>query len=142
MGNVELGNTIKVNYTGRLDNLVIFDSTDNRGPFQFKVGNGDLISKFEDAVVGMAVGETKTVNISSKDAYGEYSNELLFDVPIEEFPKDIPLEAGTPLQFQQEDGQIAVVKIKEVKENKVVIDANHPLAGENLTFDITIVEIA
>jgi peptidylprolyl isomerase len=138
---VKKGDKVSVKYTGRLDSQVVFDSTDNREPLVFTVGNGDLIEKFEDSVIGMKTGETKTIKIGCTDAYGEYSNEFVFEVPIAEFPKEIPMEAGTPLQLQQENGQVAVVKIKEVKDDKVVIDANHPLAGQDLTFDITLVDI-
>jgi peptidylprolyl isomerase len=141
MRNVISGDTVSVNYVGKLDNEVIFDSTDNRGPFQFEIGKGSLIPQFEEAIIGMNVGESKTVKISYENAYGPYSDQYIFEVKKEEFPKDIPLETGTPLQLQHDNGQVSMVKIKDVKDDLVVIDANHPLAGENLTFSITLMDI-
>ena len=137
----KVGDTVLVDYVGRLENQVIFDSTDNRGPMQFELGKGDLIPKFEDSVIGMEVGEKKTINVEHLDAYGEYMNDLFFEVEKGKFPVDMELSIGMPLQFSQEDGQIVLFKIKEIKDAAVVIDANHPLAGQNLIFDITLVEI-
>jgi peptidylprolyl isomerase len=141
MSVVKNGDKVSVTYTGSLDNEVIFDSTDNREPLMFIVGNGDLLPQFEESVIGMKAGDSKTVKIASENAYGKYSDEYVFEVPAKEFPEEIPLEPGTPLQMQQEDGRITVVKIKEIKGDNVKIDANHPLAGQDLTFKITLVEI-
>ena len=141
MADVKKGDKVSVNYTGKLDNEVVFDSTENRDPLLFTVGNGDLIPQFEEAVIGMKPGDSKQIHITSENAYGEYSEEYVFEVPKSEFPKEIPMEEGTPLQMQQQDGRVIMVKIKSVEEEKVTIDANHPLAGQNLTFDITLVDI-
>jgi len=135
------GDLIVVDYIGRLDNQVIFDSTEIRGPMEFEIGRGDLIPKFEEAFVGMDIGEKKTIEIGFLDAYGDYSDDLTFEVEKNKFPDGMALEVGMPLQFEEETGQIAVFKVKDIKEESVTIDANHPLAGKDLTFEITLVNI-
>jgi FKBP-type peptidyl-prolyl cis-trans isomerase 2 len=135
------GDIVKVNYVGRLENEVIFDSTEMRGPMEFELGKGDLIPKFEEAVIGMEIGEKRTITIDHTEAYGEHQEDLYFEMEKEKFPKELDLEIGMPLQFSQEDGQIVLFKVKEIKDNSVVIDANHPLAGENLIFDINLIDI-
>lgn len=135
------GDLASVNYVGKLDNQVIFDSTENREPLKFIIGTGSLIPKFEEAVIGMKVGDNKQVYVNAKEAYGEFSNELFFEVDKSEMPEGINLEVGLPLQLLQEDGSVSYVKISELKDNTVMIDANHPLAGQNLTFDITLVDL-
>ncbi|HOV13177.1 MAG TPA: peptidylprolyl isomerase [Spirochaetota bacterium] len=135
------GDLVSVNYVGSLDNEVIFDSTENRDPLKFIIGTGSLIPKFEEAVLGMKIGDKKKIYIDAKEAYGEYSDEMKFEVDKSEMPEGINLEVGTPLQLLQEDGSVSYVKVSEIKDNTVIIDANHPLAGQNLTFNITLVAL-
>lgn len=141
MSFVKDGDLVSVDYVGRLDNKVIFDSTENRGPLKFIIGTGSLIPKFEEAVLGMKIGDKKQIYVGYKDAYGEFSNDLFFDVDKSEMPEGLNLEVGIPLQLLQEDGSVSMVKIHAINDDKVTIDANHPLAGQNLTFDITLVDL-
>jgi FKBP-type peptidyl-prolyl cis-trans isomerase 2 len=135
------GDKVKVDYTGRLINEVIFDSTEIRGPIEFEIGKGDLIPMFEEAVIGMAEGEKKIISIDPLNGYGEYSDDLFFELEKDRIPENISVDVGTPLQFVEENGQAVVYKVKEIKEETLLIDANHPLAGQNLIFEITLVEI-
>ena len=135
---IKSGDVATIDYVGKLDNQVIFDSTENRGPMSFRVGDGGLIPAFEESVIGMKVGESKTVKVPFEEAYGPYSEENMFEVKKEEMPPELKLEIGLPLQLMQEGGHVTIVKIHEIKEDSVMIDANHPLAGENLTFEISV----
>ncbi|OHD38389.1 MAG: hypothetical protein A2086_11000, partial [Spirochaetes bacterium GWD1_27_9] len=141
MEKIKNGDIISVNYTGKLDNQVIFDASEYRGPLVFKVGNGDLLPMFEESVIGMEKGESKSITIDYKNAYGEYQDELVFDVEKSLFPENVKLEDGMPFNMQEETGEVYLVRIKSVKEESVTIDANHPLAGQNLNFDITVLSV-
>ena len=108
---------------------------------EFEVGSGMVIKGFDDGVTGMKVGEKKTVNIPAENAYGEKNPEMIIDYPKTQFPEDIQLQVGTPLVMSNASGQQFQVKIAEVKDDVVILDANHPLAGEELIFDLELVEI-
>ncbi len=139
---VKAGDTVRVHYTGTLTSGEIFDSSVERGePLQFTVGEGQVIPGFDEGVSGMTVGEKKTVNIPVVQAYGEYSEENVFPVGMDQFPPDMAMEKGMPLNMQTPEGYVIPVIIHEVKETEVLIDANHPLAGQDLVFDIELVEI-
>jgi len=142
MAKVEKGNTVKVHYTGKLSDGTVFDSSDGGQPLEFKVGDGNLIPGFENGVVGMEVDDTKTVVIPSNEAYGEAREDLIMEVPKDNLPAELTPEIGMELVSKQPDGQEVIVKIVEVKENSIKIDANHQLAGKDLTFEIRVVEIA
>ncbi len=136
------GDTVKVNYTGKLEDGSVFDSSENREPLEFTMGEGQLIKGFEKAVDGMEAGESTTVNIPSKEAYGERRDDLEMDIAKSELPDEVEPEEGMQLQMkQQENGQIIPVQITGVADDKVTIDANHPLAGKDLIFDIEVVEV-
>lgn len=133
--------TVKVHYTGRLDDGSIFDSSAEREPLQFTIGEGQVIAGFEQAVIGMTPGETKTVTIPADDAYGPYRGEMIIPVGKEEFPPHIEPSVGQRLQVMQGNGQTLIVTVAEVSDNQILLDANHPLAGQDLSFDIRLVEI-
>ena len=141
MTQAQTGNNVKVHYTGRLDNGQVFDSSAERDPLEFTLGQGQLIPGFEKAVTGMQVGDKKTVTIPAEDAYGTRQEELLFSVERTQLPDHIQPEVGQQLQVSQ-DGQATVVTVAELTDTTIVLDANHPLAGENLTFDLEVVEVA
>lgn len=141
MTQAQTGNQVKVHYTGRLDSGQVFDSSADRDPLEFTLGQGQLIPGFEAAVTGMQVGDKKTVTISTEDAYGPRQDDLLFSVERSQLPDHIQPEVGQQLQVNQE-GQTAVVTISELTDTTMTLDANHPLAGENLTFDLEVVEVA
>lgn len=134
------GDTVKVHYTGRLDDGTVFDSSQGREPLEFTVGAGQVIQGFDDAVTGMSPGDEKTVTIPSGEAYGERRPEMVIRVPRDRFPDHIRPEPGQQLQMVNGD-QVAVVTVVEVTEETVTLDANHPLAGQDLTFDLRLEEI-
>jgi peptidylprolyl isomerase len=135
------GNTVKVHYTGKLEDGTIFDTSVEREPLEFTLGEGSLIPGFEAAVRGMRVGQSKVVTIPADNAYGQYRDELVMKIDQAQLPKDLEPEVGQQLQMQQLDGRTAVVIVTEVSENTITVDANHPLAGKDLIFEIEIVEI-
>ena len=141
MTQAQAGSQVKVHYTGRLDSGQVFDSSADREPLEFTMGQGQLIPGFESAVTGMQVGDKKTVTIAADEAYGPRQDELLFSVERAQLPDHIQPEVGQRLQVNQE-GQTAVVTVTELTDSTITLDANHPLAGENLTFDLEVVEVA
>ena len=135
------GDTVRVHYTGKLDDGTVFDSSVGREPLQFTIGEGQVIAGFEQAAIGMSPDESKTVKIIVDEAYGPYREELVLEVDRSEVPADLNLELGAQLQMRQEDGSVITVVVTDLSESSVTLDANHPLAGEDLTFDIQLVEI-
>lgn len=138
---VKQGDTIRVHYTGKLNDGTVFDSSTGHDPLEFQVGSGQLIPGFEKAVVGLAVGDRTTAQIPSEEAYGEHSPEGLIEVPRDRLPEEMKMEVGVQLQMQTHDGRPVPVRVVAVNEGGVTVDANHPLAGKDLTFDIEIVAI-
>lgn len=141
MSEVKTGDTVRIHYTGRLDDGSVFDSSREREPLEFTVGSGQIIPGLDNALPGMSVGEEKTVQVPCSEAYGEHDPNGRQEVPREQIPAEIPLDPGTALQMQMPDGRAVPVTVAEVSEQKVVLDANHPLAGKDLTFDVEMVEI-
>jgi len=141
MVQVKHGDTVKVHYTGKLDDGTVFDTSADRDPLQFTVGGGQVISGFENAVLGIDPGESKTVKIPSDEAYGPYRDEMVMVIPRDQLPDHVKPEVHQQLQIVQEDGHAFVVQVTEVSEETVTLDANHPLAGQDLTFEIELVEI-
>lgn len=137
---ITTGDTISVHYTGRLENNEVFDSSEGRAPLVFTVGAGHLIKGFDDAVVGMAPGEKKTVTISPDEAYGERREDHIVDFPKANIPPDLALEIGMVVQMSDQSGRPIPVIVTEILNDVVKLDVNHPLAGKTLTFDIEVVE--
>lgn len=136
------GDTVKIHYTGKLEDGNVFDSSLEREPLQFKIGDGQVIEGFEQAVIGMSPSETKTTTISSDKAYGEHREDMVLEVDKGQFPENIEPEVGQQLELRQENGQTVVVSITDINDPNVTLDANHPLAGKDLTFEIQLMEIA
>lgn len=135
------GDTVKVHYTGKLKDGSVFDSSANREPLEFTLGSGNMIPGFEQAVLGMDSGDKKTAEIPVDQAYGEKREDMIISVPRENVPGDIQPEVGQQLAIQQQGGQQVPVTVTEVTDEKVVLDANHPLAGKDLVFEIELVEV-
>ncbi len=135
------GNTVKVHYTGKLKDGTVFDSSLNREPLEFTLGEGNMIQGFESAVNGMSVGEDKNVTIPCDEAYGQKREDMMIDVPMDKVPAEIKPEVGMDLSIQNQQGQPVPVKVVNVEEEKITLDANHPLAGEDLVFEIKLVEV-
>ena len=137
----ETGDTVRVHYTGRLQNGEIFDTSTGDEPLEFTLGQGQMITGFEQAVLGMQVGDNKTVTIPVDEAYGPRRDDLLLEVNRDDLPEDLEPEVGMLLQSSQPDGSITVFTITEVSDTTIKVDGNHRLAGQELTFDIELVEI-
>ena len=135
------GNTVKVHYTGSLEDGTVFDTSLEREPLEFTLGQGQLIPGFEQAVIGMKIGESKTVTIPAEQAYGPYNNELISVIDRDNLPEGLDPEVGQQLQGQQPDGQNIIATVIEVSETSITVDANHHLAGKDLTFEIELIEI-
>ncbi len=142
MTEVKTGDTVRIHYTGTLQDGTKFDSSEGRDPLEFQVGSGQIIPGLDGAMPGMAVGEKKTVEVPCDEAYGPVNPEMRQAVPREGIPAEIPLEVGTQLQMQTPEGQVMPVTVVDVAESEVTLDANHPLAGQDLRFDIELVEVA
>ena len=142
MSQAKENDKVKVHYTGKLDDGTVFDSSRNREPFEFTIGAGQVIPGFEQGIVGMAKGETKTVTLQPEDAYGKIRDDLIVAVNKSEMPADLNAEVGQQLQINQPDGKVIPVTVTDISEEKITLDANHPLAGKALTFEIELLEIA
>lgn len=141
MAEVKTGDTVRIHYTGTLNNGDTFDSSMGRDPLEFVVGSGQIIPGLDKAIPGMAVGDKKTVPIPCAEAYGEANPEARQEVPRDTIPAEIEVSAGLELQMQTQTGQVIPVTVVEVTDETVVLDANHPLAGKDLNFDIELVGI-
>jgi len=141
MDEAKKGDKVKVHYHGKLTNGETFDSSAGREPLEFEIGSGSVIKGFDEGVSGMKVGEKKTINIPVDEAYGERSEDMLIEFPKDRFPKDMEIKEGMQLMMSNGTGQNIPVIVTEVKDDDVILDANHPLAGEELIFDIELVEI-
>ena len=141
MSNAKTGDTVKIHYTGTLDDGTQFDSSAGRDPLEFELGGGQVIPGFDSAVEGMAVGDNKNVRIEPDQAYGERHEQLVQEVPRSALPDDLEPEVGMGLQSQSPDGQVMMLMVTEVGDDSITVDANHPLAGQALNFDIELVEI-
>ena len=141
MTQVKDGDTVKIHYTGKLDDGTMFDTSANNDPLEFTIGKNEVIPGMEAAVIGMEPGDEKTITIACKDAYGPYFEEMVISVDRNEFPEDMELEIDQQLSVMLEGDQSIIVTVTEISDDTVTLDANHPLAGEDLTFDIQLVEI-
>ena len=141
MSHAKAGDTVQFHYVGTLNDGSVFDSSEGRDPLSITVGAGQIIPGLDSAIEGMEVGEQKTVTIVSDEAYGPYQPEARQAVPREQIPDHVPLDPGTMLQMQTPDGRAMPVTVAEADESTVVLDANHPLAGKDLTFAVEVVAI-
>ncbi|MDJ0909147.1 MAG: peptidylprolyl isomerase [Woeseiaceae bacterium] len=141
MSAAKSGDTVKIHYTGTLDDGTQFDSSAGREPLEFQLGAGQVIPGFDAAVDGMGVGENKSVRIEASSAYGERHDQLIQQVPRSALPEEIKPEIGMALQSQSPEGQVMNLVIVEVSEETITVDGNHPLAGQALNFDIELVAI-
>ncbi len=140
---VAAGSTVKVEYTGSFENGTIFDSSEMQGqPLEFKAGSGQMIKGFDNAVIGMMVGEEKIVTLSPEEAYGSYNPKLVATIPKEELPDERPVKPGMMIMVGSQDGRQMPALITEVAENNFTIDLNHPLAGKTLVFKVKVVDIS
>lgn len=142
MANAKPGDTVHVHYTGRLDDGSVFDTSEGREPIEFVLGTGSVIPGFEEAVTGLSVGEEASTRIPPEQAYGLRSDELVLTVPRESFPEGSAPKVGQQFEMAGPDGQRTPVVVTSVESNAVQIDANHPLAGRSLSFDLKLVKIA
>lgn len=141
MTKVKAGDTVRIHYTGTLEDGTVFDSSSGRDPLEFTVGSGQIIPGLDRAIPGMEVGETSKVAVPADDAYGPHNPDGVQQVARAAVPEHIPLEVGTPLSMKTPGGQSVAVTVAEVTDDVVVLDANHPLAGKDLTFEVEVLEI-
>ncbi len=141
MTQVKTGDTVHIHYTGTLEDGTTFDSSQGRDPLAFQVGSGQIIPGLDSAIPGMEVGDKKTVTVPSDKAYGPVNPDMRQQVPRSDIPENIPTEVGTRLQMQTQNGQVVPVTVVAADDSAVTLDANHPLAGKDLTFDIEVVKI-
>jgi peptidylprolyl isomerase len=141
MQQVKSGDTVRVHYHGKLDDGSTFDSSEGRDPLEFTVGSGQVIKGFDEAMLDMQPGEKKTVNIPVEQAYGQRNDDMMMEYPKSEFPADMKPEVGMELHMSDNMGNVFPVVIEAVNDETVILDANHPLAGKDLTFDLELVSI-
>jgi peptidylprolyl isomerase len=142
MTQAKAGNTVHMHYTGTLSDGTVFDSSEGRDPLSFTLGAGQIIPGLDQALHGMTVGEEKTVTIPAEQAYGPHDPQAVQAIPRDQIPPHIPLDPGTVLQMQTPDGQAMPVTVASADDSQVVLDANHPLAGKDLTFAVQVVAVA
>ncbi|WP_159592846.1 FKBP-type peptidyl-prolyl cis-trans isomerase [Chelativorans xinjiangense] len=141
MSQAKTGDVVRVHYTGKLEDGTKFDSSEGREPLQFQVGGGQIIPGLEKHVEGMEVGEKSTVTVPAEEAYGPRDERQVQTVPREALPADLDLRIGASLQATTQDGRQIPLTVVEVDDMQVTVDANHPLAGHDLVFDVELVEI-
>lgn len=135
------GDTVKIHYTGKLEDGTVFDTSADGEPLEFTLGEGRVIPGFEEGVEGMEVGETRTISFPPDKGYGDHSSDLVFEVDRSNLPPDMDPEVGDQLALQSADGEKVAVTVSETSESSVTLDANHPLAGQELTFEVELVDI-
>ncbi|TQD40252.1 FKBP-type peptidyl-prolyl cis-trans isomerase [Haloflavibacter putidus] len=141
MSQVKKDDTVKVHYTGKLTNGQVFDSSLEREPIEFTVGGGQIIPGLENGLIDMKVNEKKTIEIPQAEAYGDVKDELFMEVPKSQLPQEIEPEVGMGLVSKNPDGSERQLRVAEVKDESILVDANHPLAGQDLVFDVEVMEI-
>lgn len=141
MAKAKAGDRVRVHYTGTFEDGVVFDSSENRSPLEFTLGNKEVIDGFDTAVIDLETGAETEVNIPAESAYGDYREEMVLEVPLAHFPEDLTPVSGMALQLSGPDGRPVPVVVKEVRETTAILDANHPLAGKTLNFKIKLMEI-
>ncbi len=141
MAQAKQGDTVKVHYTGKLEDGTVFDTSKNRGPLQFTIGKGQVIAGVEEAVAGMNIGESKTATVPIDKGYGPRRDDMVVTVNRNQLPGDVRPDVGQRLEIKQADDQVILVTVTDATDSTITIDANHPLAGKTLTFDLELVGI-
>ncbi|MBW2449022.1 MAG: peptidylprolyl isomerase [Deltaproteobacteria bacterium] len=141
MAEAKLGDTVKIHFTGKLPDETVIETSKDRDPLEFKIGEGDVISGLEQGVIGMAAGDKKTIAVSPEDGFGQPQEDLVVDLNKSEFPEDVELAVGAYLNIESSDGKGFQAQVVEIKEDMVTLDANHPLAGATINFDVELIEI-
>ena len=141
MAGAKLGDTVKIHFTGKLQDETVIETSKDRDALEFKIGDGNVIPGLEQGVIGMAAGDKKTIAISPQDAFGQPQEDLVVDINKSEFPKDVELAAGAYLNIESSDGKEFKAKVVEIMEDTVTLDANHPLAGVTINYDVELMEI-
>lgn len=141
MANAKVGDTVRVHYTGKLEDGTVFDTSEDGASMEFKIGAGELLKAFEEGVVGMAIGETKTIQIPAEEAYGPRKDEMVFEFDRTRAPENFDAEIGQELQMYRADGKPVTLTVIGKSEKSFTMDCNHSLAGKNLTFDVRVEEI-
>ncbi len=141
MKTAQNGDTVRVHYTGTLKDGTIFDSSEGREPLEFTIGDGFLMPAFEQGVIGLAEGETKTISVAAEDAFGPRRDKLIGKIPRHQLPDDLIPEVGMQLQMMAPDEQPLIIRIIDVNDEDITVDANHELAGEDLEFHVELVKI-
>lgn len=141
MNEASAGQTVRIHYSAKLESGTVLDTSAQRDPMKFELGSGQVILGLDNAVQGMTVGESKTVTIQADEAYGQHNEQLVVSVPQSELPEDLQPSIGMRLKSQAPDGQITELIVTEVADDSITVDANHPLAGHVLQFDIELIEI-
>lgn len=142
MSEAKSGDKVQIHYTGKLDDGTTFDSSTGRDPLEFELGSGQVIAGFDKAVQGMTEGDTKSVTLDPDEAYGQRHDQLVQEVPKNALPDDLEPKVGMALQSRSPDGEVTQLTVTEVKDETITVDANHPLAGQPLNFDIELVKIS
>jgi len=138
---VKEGDMVKVHYTGKFEDGTVFDSSKDKEPLEVAIGQGQVIPGFEKGIMGMKKGAVKTITLTPENAYGQVRDDLIVKVKKSDIPENIEPKIGLNLQMKQSDGQVINLVVSEIAEETVTLDANHPLAGKTLVFDIEVVEI-
>jgi len=141
MANAKEGDTVRVHYTGKLEDGTVFDTSEDGASMEFKIGAGELLKAFEEGVAGMAIGETKTIQIPAEEAYGPRKDEMVFEFDRTRAPENFDAEIGQELQMYRADGKPVTLTVIGKSEKSFTMDCNHSLAGKNLTFDVRLEEI-
>ncbi|MCP4050422.1 MAG: peptidylprolyl isomerase [bacterium] len=141
MTTAKKGDTVKVHYTGKLEDGTVFDSSENQEPLQFTIGSGQVISGFDKSVKGLRLNESTTIKIPVDEAYGQRREDMIVTADKDQFPDDLDIQKGQTLEIPQPDGTTVHLKVLDITNKNIILDANHPLAGRTLIFDIELIEI-
>ena len=141
MAEAKVGDTVKIHFTGKLQDETVVETSKDRDPLEFKIGDGNVIPGLEQGVIGMAAGDKKTIAVSSEEGFGQQQQDLVVDLKKSEFPEDVEFAVGAYLNIETSEGKEFKAKVVEIKEDTVTLDANHPLAGITINYDVELIEI-
>ena len=141
MAGAKLGDTVKIHFTGKLQDETVIETSRDRDPLEFKIGDGNVIPGLEQGVIGMAAGDKKTIAVSPEEGFGQQQEDLVVDLKKSEFPEDVEFAVGAYLNIETSDSKEFKAKVVEIKKDTVTLDANHPLAGITINYDVELIEI-